>query len=141
MTDARTAAIETVTGYFDAFNRGDVDGMVALLGEGFVHDVNQGGRRAGIERFSAFCHHMNTRYKEVARDLVVMASDDGTRAAAEFVIDGTYLATDEGLPEASGQTYSLPVGTFLALSGGKIVRVTTHYDLNDWNRQVGGEVA
>jgi steroid delta-isomerase-like uncharacterized protein len=141
MTDARLAAIATVTRYYEAFNRGDPDGMVALLGEGFVHDVNQGARREGIEAFAAFCRHMNTRYRETARDIVVMASEDGTRAAAEFVIDGVYLATDEGLPEANGQTYTLPVGSFLELENGRIVRVTTHYNLADWIAQVGGAAA
>ena len=69
-------------------------------------------------------------------DIVVMADDSGTRAAAEFVVNGTYLATDEGLPEAKGQTYVLPAGTFFTLKGGRIQRVTTYYNLSDWIRQV-----
>jgi hypothetical protein len=43
---------------------------------------------------------------------------DGTRAAAEFVVNGTYLATDEGLPEARGQTYVLPAGGFFGYGTG-----------------------
>ena len=31
-------------------------------------------------------------------DLVIMSDATGTRAAAEFTVLGTYLATDEGLP-------------------------------------------
>jgi steroid delta-isomerase-like uncharacterized protein len=71
-------------------------------------------------------------------DLVLMASDDGTRGAAEFTVHGEYLATDEGLPEASGQTYELPAGAFLAMAGGRITRVTVYYNLADWTAQVGG---
>ena len=55
---------------------------------------------------------MDRCYRERIRDLVVMVSTDGARAATEFVVDGTYLATDEGLPEAEGQTYSLPAGAY-----------------------------
>ena len=52
-------------------------------------------------------------------------------------MDGTYLATDEGLPEAKGQTYSLPAGAFFEVEGGRIARVTNYYNMKDWLRQVG----
>ena len=51
---------------------------------------------------------------------------------------GKYLATDEGLPEANGQTYVLPAGAFLAIDGGKITRLTMYYNLADWTKQVVG---
>ena len=65
-----------------------------------------------------------------------VATGGGDRAAAEFVVNGTYLKTDEGLPEARGQTYRLPAGTFFTIRDGKIARVTTYYNLADWMRQV-----
>ena len=70
-------------------------------------------------------------------DLVVMVNADGTRAAAEFTIQGIYLVADEGLPPAHGQTYVLPVGAFFTLREGRIARVTNYYNLEDWLRQVG----
>ena len=42
----------------------------------------------------------------------------------------------EGLPEARGQTYRLPGGSFFDLRDGKIARVTTYYNLADWMAQV-----
>ena len=39
-------------------------------------------------------------------------------------------------PEAKGQTYRLPAGSFFELKDGKISRVTTYYNLADWVRQV-----
>jgi steroid delta-isomerase-like uncharacterized protein len=65
-----------------------------------------------------------------------MQSPDGTRAAAEFVVHGEYLATDEGLPEATGQTYTLPAGAFFEVVGGRIARVSNYYNLPDWLAQV-----
>jgi steroid delta-isomerase-like uncharacterized protein len=81
---------------------------------------------------------MDRCYKERLSDIVIMANDAGTRAAAEFVVHGKYLATDEGLPEANGQTYLLPAGAYFDLAEGKIARVSVYYNLADWTRQVGG---
>ncbi|MEL6374401.1 MAG: ketosteroid isomerase-related protein [Pseudomonadota bacterium] len=122
--------------YFAAFNAGDVDGMLACVADDVVHDVNQGMRREGKEAFAQFCAHMARCYRERLDDITVMASDDGTRAAAEFNVAGTYLERDEGLPGAQGQTYQLPAGTFFAVRDGKITRVTTYYNLTDWLMQV-----
>jgi len=129
-------SIALVTRYFDAFNAGDTDGMVACLAEDVRHDVNQGGTRIGHDAFRAFCGHMARCYEERLSEIVVMASADGSRAAAEFIVDGRYLATDDGLPEAAGQTYRLPAGTFFAIEDGRITRVTTFYNLEDWMAQV-----
>jgi steroid delta-isomerase-like uncharacterized protein len=122
--------------YLTAFNRGDAEGMLALLAEDVEHHVNQGGIRYGKHLFREFLAHMDRCYEERLENLVVMASEDGTRAAAEFTVTGRYKATDEGLPEARGQTYSIPAGTFMAIRGGRIARVTTCYNLADWTAQV-----
>lgn len=137
--DGAAASEAVVRGYYAAFNAGDRDAMLALLTEDVAHDINQGGRETGREAFRHFLAHMDRCYRERLADIVVMASSDGTRAAAEFVVHGTYLATDAGLPEARGQTYTLPAGTFFELRHGRIARVTTCYNLADWSRQVGAE--
>lgn len=80
---------------------------------------------------------MNRCYKENLTDMVIMASADGKRASAEFTVNGEYLKTDEGLPEADGQKYVLPAGAFFDLKDGKVSRVTNYYNLNDWIAQVG----
>lgn len=75
---------------------------------------------------------MNRCYRERLTDLVIMTSADGRRAAAEFVVHGEYLADDEGLPPARGQTYVLPAGAFFEIEEGKVARISNHYNLNDW---------
>ena len=89
--------------YYEAFNAGDMSAFLDLVDEQVAHDINQGGREVGRDAFSVFMQRMNRCYKEQIVDLVVMTTDDGARAAAEFVVLGEYLATDEGLPPASGQ--------------------------------------
>ncbi|MCW8084407.1 ketosteroid isomerase-related protein [Sabulicella glaciei] len=127
----------SIRDYYAAFNRGDWEAMLSLLAQDVAHDVNQGRRETGRDAFRAFLGRMERAYRERVEDLVVMASPDGARAAAEFTIHGEYLATDEGLPEARGQRYVLPVGAFFEVRDGRIARVTNHYNLADWLRQVG----
>ena len=100
-----------------SLHRGDIEGMLATLHEDFAHHVNEGAVRLGRAAFADFCRHMSETYREELTDMVVFASDDGTRAAAEFVVNGTYLKTDPGLPEARGQTYVLDAGRVLHAEG------------------------
>jgi steroid delta-isomerase-like uncharacterized protein len=122
--------------YYDAFNAGDPEGMLACLTDDIEHRVNEGGHRIGKARFAEFCSHMGVSYREELLDMVIFATDDGTRAAAEFVVHGQYLQTDPGLPEARGQRYILPAGGFFEIRGDKIARITTFYNLRDWVAQV-----
>ena len=79
MSAAQTRKL--ITRYYDAFNAQDVDGMLACLGAGFVHDVSQGEARKGKDKFAAFLAHMNASYKETLSDIVIMTNSDGIRAA------------------------------------------------------------
>ncbi|WP_240125477.1 nuclear transport factor 2 family protein [Thermomonas alba] len=133
---AHDRAIELVLSYYAAFNRGDWDGMLALLAEDVAHDLNQGPRETGKAAFAVFLQRMARCYREQLRDVVVLASEDGTRAAAEYVVHGEYLQTDAGLPPAHGQRYLLPGGAFFDLRDGRIARVSNYYNLEDWLAQV-----
>lgn len=133
MAETTRRLIET---YYARFNAGDWPGFLELLADDVVHDINQGGREHGRAAFARFMERMARCYRERILDLVVMVEPSGRRAAAEFVVDGTYLATDEGLPEARGQRYRLAGGAFFAVADGRITRVTNWYNLEDWLRQV-----
>ncbi len=129
-----TAAL--IARYYAAFNEGDADGMIACLAPDVAHHVNEGQVRRGTIAFRAFCDHMARCYSERLEDMVIMVTPDGTRAAAEFTVHGTYNVTDKGLPEARGQTYSLPAGGFFTVRDGQIARIVTYYNLADWVAQV-----
>ena len=128
--------MDVVQRYFDAFNAGDTQGMVDCLTEDVAHHVNEGNIRQGKALFAEFCAHMSRCYREELTDMVIFSAGGGTRAAAEYLVNGTYLATDSGLPEAMGQTYRLTAGSFFDIRDGLIARVTTYYNLADWMRQV-----
>lgn len=130
-------ATELVLAYYAAFNRADWDAVLALLSEDVVHDRNQGPREVGRAAFAEFLHSMAVRYREHSRDIVVMVSPDGKHAAAEFVLQGEYLADDVGMPPARGQPYSLPSGSFFQIHDDRITRISNYFNLREWIAQVG----
>ena len=135
-TRSNDRATEVVLDYYAAFNRGDWEAMLALLDEGVVHDLNQGARETGKAAFARFLARMEASYREQLRDIVVLVTQDGQHAAAEYIVQGEYHHTDEGLPPANGQTYVLPGGAFFDIRDDRIARVTNYYNLQDWIRQV-----
>jgi steroid delta-isomerase-like uncharacterized protein len=124
--------------YYDAFNRADWEAMLACLSDDVAHDINQGHRETGRDTFRDFLARMQRSYREQLRDIVVMTSADDSRAAAEYVVHGEYLADDAGLPPAHGQRYVLPGGAFFDIRDGRIARVSNYYNLQDWIAQVEG---
>lgn len=111
--------------------------MLALLTDDIAHDLNQRPRETGRDASAAFMQRMDRCYREQLRDIVVLASIDRTRAAAEYVVHGGYVADGVDLPPASGQRYVLPGGAFFDIRSGRIARLSTTYNLDDWQRQVG----
>ncbi|MFT8719798.1 ketosteroid isomerase-related protein [Acetobacter sp.] len=134
MTQTATHAL--IESYYATFNAGNRDDFLALLTDDVIHDINQGGRETGKDAFRTFLGRMDRCYKETIADIVVMVNEDGTRAAAEFMVHGKYLSTDDGLPEANGQTYVLPAGAFFTVRDGKVSRISNYYNLPEWERQV-----
>jgi steroid delta-isomerase-like uncharacterized protein len=134
-----TDTVALIERYYQAFNAGDNETMLTCVAEDVVHDVNQGARRTGKAAFRTFSAHMERCYAEQLENITVMATADGTRAAAEFDVLGTYIETDEGLPPASGQTYRLPAGAFFEVRDGLIARVTTYYNLAAWLKQIAAQ--
>lgn len=122
--------------YYACFNSANYDGMLSLLTDDVLHEPSQGLPRQGIELFTEFLTHMERCYKEQISELVVFANAEGNRAAAEFMLNGTYLNTDTDFPAARGQAYQLRVGAFFELENDKISRVSNHYNLQSWLEQI-----
>lgn len=122
--------------YYHSFNEGKWEDFFATLDERVVHEINQGGKEVGKEAFRSFMERMNRHYREKVVDLHIFVDEQGARAAAEFFIEGTYLATDHALPIARGQKYRLRCGAFFEIEQGKISRVTNYYNLKEWLQSV-----
>jgi steroid delta-isomerase-like uncharacterized protein len=128
---------ELILACYAAYNRGDARAVLELLCNDIVHDINEGSREHGREAFAAYLERMHRCYRERLSQVVVMTSHDGTRAAAEYVVEGEYLNTDGALPEARGQCYRLAGGAFFEVRDGRIARISNYFNLKDWIRQVG----
>jgi steroid delta-isomerase-like uncharacterized protein len=122
--------------YYEAFNAGKWEEMLSLLTEDVVHEVNESPTQTGKSAFRGFLAKMDKSYQEQVVDLFIFSAEGNHRAAAEFFIEGKYLVTDEGLPEAKGQPYRLRVGAFFEFRDGLISRVTNHYNLQHWLEMV-----
>lgn len=125
-------AIDIVAQYYQAFNDKNWSKMIALADENIQHDSNEGATTIGIEAFKRFIKKMEVAYDETLTDIILLSEPTNTRVAAEFIVHGSYLHTEEGLPEAKGQKYVLPAGAFLEVKNEKITRVTTYYNLEHW---------
>lgn len=129
-------SVELIKRYYGKFNEGDFAGMLELVSDDVVHDLNEGPSEKGREKFKAFLGVMDTHYSEQVRELVVFSSDSEHRFAAEFFIEGKYLKSQDGLPAANNQPYRLRVGAFFEVKSGKISRVTNYYNLKNWMEMV-----
>lgn len=125
-------SLEIVQQYYNYFNQKDWRGMLALLDYNIRHEPNQGEARIGLEAYQAFLKIMDEAYEEALTDMIFMINEKSDRVAVEFVVNGIYKQTQEGLPPAHGQSYTLPAGAFLEVRNGKITRVTTYYNLPLW---------
>ena len=128
---------DLVARYYAAFNRADWPAMLDCLSENVRHEINQGNAEIGKAAFTQFLARMQKCYSEQLADVVILADTD--RASAEYTVLGQYLHTDEGLPTARGQRYTLPGGAFFSVSAGQITRVTNYYNLQDWLTQISKE--
>lgn len=126
----------TIKSYYHAFNTGQDESLFALMDDKIVHEVNQGPAEVGVVKFRQFMEHMRNCYDEKVYDLIIFSDDKAGRASAEFFVKGIYVKTDPPLPPANGQPYDLRVGAFFELDKGKITRMTTYYNLQDWLKMV-----
>lgn len=126
-------SLEIAQEYYRHFNNRDWEGMLSLLDPQVRHEPNQGDEpRTGIEKFTEFLAHMDESYEETLTDMVFFSEPAGNRVAVEFTVNGIYKKGEEGLPAAHGQQYVLPAAAFLEFREGKIIRVTTYYNLTRW---------
>ncbi|MCT7374932.1 ketosteroid isomerase-related protein [Chelativorans salis] len=122
MNEADTRAL--VERYLTAFNASDHEAMLACLSEDVVHDTREGERQIGKEKFRWWLAENARHFREELADIIIMTAPGGVRAAAEFTVRGTYLATAEGQPEARDQSYRLQAGIFFDVDDDLVTRLT-----------------
>jgi steroid delta-isomerase-like uncharacterized protein len=123
---------QLITTYVDAFNADSLDGQLSVLSDTVLHEPNEGAARHGLAAFREFKAIMNEHFSERLTQVEIQTSE--SRGACEFVVEGRYIKTMEGLPPAHGQNYSIRAAFFVECAGGKITRLTSYYNLAEWTR-------
>ncbi|MBH3341897.1 nuclear transport factor 2 family protein [Pseudomonas mendocina] len=122
--------------YFNALNDRDIRACLLLVSDELIVEPNQGFAEHGRDAFATFLERQQHCYRETLEPLVILAEPHGQHAACEYRVNGEYLATDEGLPEACGQRYEMRVGAFFEIQQGLISRISLHFNLPDWLAQI-----
>ena len=139
MTDkTRNDAISLIQRYYERFNAGDWNAMLALLTDDVVHDLNQGGREVGKDAFTAFLARMNRCYRERIDDLVVMTGE-GDRGRRRVGRARRVPRRRRGA--AAGARPALHAAGRRVLRAARRAHRAGHelpYNLQDWLRQVQG---
>ena len=119
---SRTATIALIKRFFDAINSADAEAAANCLHEDAVRDTGGGAREFGRQAFREFLVYRQAETGEQIGDAMIMANDDGTRAAAEFTRRGR--RRDASGIAGGGESYSVSGGMFFAVEDGSIVRIT-----------------
>ena len=135
----RQATEHLIAAFVEAFNTADNAAVLALLHDDVAFDMGSGAREIGAEKFRWSLATSAAHYKEQMADAVVLSSEDGMRGAVDFTLRGTYIATIEGMPKASGQRYALQTATLFEVDDGKIARLTSYRNMQEWIKQISEE--
>jgi len=130
------AAHELISRYFSALNEHDSRACLALLSADVLLDINQGPSEQGVQAFADYLERTQRCYRESIDNLQILTEPSGQRAACEYSLSGEYLSTDDGLPDACGQSYQLTAASFFAIHDGKICRVSQYFNRPEWFAQV-----
>lgn len=131
-----TASEKIIESYFESFNGGYLPRMLELLDEGVVHDTHLLKGEKGKKAFEAFLSRQAECYQERVHDIIIMSEASGKYAAAQYNITGTYRKTEAGQLPARGQVYTVRGGTFFEFTEDKISRITSYYNIQEWNDQI-----
>src|SRR5262245_55023372 len=125
--------------YFDAWNRHDGDGVVALFAEGGTYnDPASGGDRTG-EQIKAYAQDLWTALPDVSFELVSAAVSGDGLLAAQWIMRGVNNGPFAGLPP-SGRSVTLPGADFIRVESDKIRSVQGYFDTRAFSEHLGLQV-
>ncbi len=119
---------QLIAQYFAAFNHADWVGMLSLMSDDVVHDLNESSRQVGLEAFTEQLNASKQRFLEVISDIETEVTGNGERAISAYTISGQYLATAPGMPTARGQRYRITGKSIFDIRDGKITRIISEFD-------------
>ncbi|WP_426227393.1 ketosteroid isomerase-related protein [Pararhizobium sp. DWP3-4] len=122
MTDAQTIASR----FMQALNERDFDTIGTFLDEDVALDTLTGQRTIGSGPLRMAVMSYFRHFDESFSDMVLMHDAFGQRVAVDVTARGHYRETMPGLPEANGQSYSIPSVLVFEFENGAVTRLS-HY--------------
>lgn len=122
-------ARSVVEGFYDAFNRGDLDGVRQYFAED-TENVDPTGTLRGWEAFRQFIQG----FKDASPDAKLVARrwvEEGPVVVAEGLFEGTFtgpLRSPAGELPPTGKSYALPFMEINEVEGGRITKHRVYYD-------------
>lgn len=112
---------QTLEAFMEAIDTVEWDKAEPLLGEDFVLDDPAGRRHVGRDAFRLLLAQWRQRIEDLAfADRVIMANEDESRGAVEFVLRG----------QRGSERVSVPAGAFFDVDEGQVNRMTFRLDPN-----------
>ena len=122
--------------YYFYFFGAKWDSVLALLAPEIIHTFNNEDVGTGIAKFREFVNIKHIHYREQQQELSVTVDLTSSEACAKFILEGHYISTYPGLPEARQQYYRIDVETFFEFNRDKISRIATCFDFAEWINQI-----
>ena len=129
------ADVELVRALYAAFNRKDVDGVIALLGDDMVAHVDEGmpwsGSYYGPEGFR--------RFLEIIDEYVELSIETDSLVDTGPVV--VQIGRTTGYARATGTKFSFEEAHFWAVKGGKIVVFRNYSEIDEQRRVLANDLA
>jgi steroid delta-isomerase-like uncharacterized protein len=119
----------TVSDFLAALDARDGTRLAALMSDDIAYDPCDGARIVGAAEVRDALIARAAALEEKHGDILVLTAAQEGRAAAEVTLRGSYRQTLDGLPPASGQSYSIAAGLFFDTEGGRVARFSRYFDV------------
>jgi steroid delta-isomerase-like uncharacterized protein len=131
--------VEIAQQYFDAWNRRDVDAVLATFGpDGTYCDPVTGGRLHG-EALKGYMAGLWSAFPDLNFEIASKGLAEENLVAAQWIMRGTNTGSMMGLPP-TGKTVTVHGADFIRVSGGRIQTVDGYFDSRAVPDQLGLQV-
>lgn len=126
-------SIETVKKYYLEFNKKNIAGILELCTDNVINDLNQGDSQEGIAKLKDYLLTAWSHFDEKVSHLDIMTNQDQSNIATEYLVNGKYYNTKEGLFPSTNQVYEIKCTSLFKFDdSGKISRITRYYNAKQW---------
>ncbi len=128
--------LEVAQRYFDAWDRHDPEGIVAIFAEkGTYADPTTGGELAGAA-IGEYARRLFTAFPDLSFKIVSVGIAGDSTVAAQWLMSGTNTGPFMGGPPTGGRV-ALPGADFITIAGDKVLSVRGYFDQKTLVEQLG----